>query len=242
MHDAIPRLSVILTTYNEAYLLEESVREVKKVLDRLRYPYEIVIADDGSRDESVALAARLASADPCIKAVARAENRGRGQTVEDGIRAATGDIVGFIDTDLEIAPENIFPLVTAIEHGADVTTGFRFFTFNIFNFYVRWLTSWGYALLMHWFLRVPFKDTEAGIKFFRRERILPVLDEIQAKGWPWDTEVVVKAHYHGLKVLEVPVTLVRKADVPTTVKLFATIRDYLKNLWRLRREIRALRR
>lgn len=232
-----PVVSVILTTYNEGFVIAESTAMLRAMLERLRYPFEIIIADDGSTDNSRALAEELARQDPRVRAVGREHNRGRGQTVEDGIRAARGRYVGFIDTDLEIPPENILTMLLALERGAEAVIGFRLYTLDM-NYTARWIMSVVYAKLMKYLLNLPFADTEAGIKFFRRESILPVLDRVTAKGWPWDTEIVVKSYHAGLKVEEVLVTVVKRPGIPTTVKIVSTIIDYLKNLQRLRREMR----
>jgi len=71
--------------------------------------------------------------------------------------------------------------------------------------------SRGYSFLVRHLLGLPFHDTETGYKFFRRESVLPLLDEIEDGGWFWDTEFMARAHRRGLRVVEIPGAYVRAA-------------------------------
>ena len=84
-------------------------------------------------------------------------------------------------------------------------------------------------------LGLPYQDTETGYKFFRRERILPLLDEAQSNGWFWDTELMALCHKHGLNVCEVPALFIRRWDKASTVKPLRDSVAYFRELLRFRK-------
>lgn len=87
-------------------------------------------------------------------------------------------------------------------------------------------------------LGVDLNDTETGYKFFRRERILPVLDEIEDQRWFWDTEVMVRSHYKQYQIVEIPCLFLRRFDKKSTVSPLSHIGDYFRKLCRFRKVVR----
>jgi glycosyltransferase involved in cell wall biosynthesis len=187
------------------------------VLEETHRPYEIVFVDDVSRDRTREIIAALVKAHPTtVRALLHEKNTGRGQTVTDGFRAARGAIAGFLDVDLEVHARYIPSLVKAIERGADVATVRRIYAFQIRSL-DRYAMSRGYSFLVRRMLGVDVRDTETGYKFFRREKVLPILDEIRDPGWFWDTEFMVRVVKAGLRVEEIPGAYVRRYDKTSTV-------------------------
>jgi glycosyltransferase involved in cell wall biosynthesis len=216
-----PELSLILACYNEEKILERSVDEIFQVLDALQTTSEVIFVDDASRDRTGAVIDRILRDNPKrdVRKVEHARNLGRGGTVADGIREARGRFVGFIDVDLEVKPWYILPCLIALEQGYDVATALRIYKFRIGSLH-RYVLSKGYRTLFKWQLNVPIKDTETGYKFFRRDRILPVLDEVLDRGWFWDTEIMVQAYLAGLRIIEIPALFERRVDKVSSVKVF----------------------
>jgi glycosyltransferase involved in cell wall biosynthesis len=233
-------VSVVLACYNEEQVLAASFAEIKDTLDGLGRPYEVLFVDDVSRDRTREIIRALAEAHPAvdIRVILHEKNQGRGATVTDGFRAARGDIVGYLDVDLEVHSRYIPSLVRAIEKGADVATVRRIYAFQVGSL-DRYLMSRGYSFLVRRLLRVPIHDTETGYKFFRRERLLPVLDEIEDGGWFWDTEFMVRALRHGLRIQEIPGAYVRRADKTSTVSGLRDSAAYFARLVRFRRKLGA---
>jgi glycosyltransferase involved in cell wall biosynthesis len=209
------------------------------VLEEMGRTYEIVFVDDVSRDSTREIIASLAAAHPQnVRVLLHEANKGRGQTVTDGFRAARGAIAGFLDVDLEVHARYIPSLVKAIERGADVAIVRRIYAFQIRSL-DRYAMSRGYSFLVRRMLGVDLRDTESGYKFFRRERLLPVLDEIQDPGWFWDTEFMVRAVRRGLKVTEVPGAYIRRFDKTSTVSGIRDSIRYFGKLVAFRRKMRA---
>ena len=94
-------LSIILPCYNEVQILEESVRTIQRILDQTIYRYEIIIAEDASTDGTDRIAKQLANGSERIVWLHRDKRIGRGSAVAAAIKKSRGEIVGFLDADLE---------------------------------------------------------------------------------------------------------------------------------------------
>jgi hypothetical protein len=235
-----PLLSLVLACYNEEQVLESSWREILGTLEELGRPFEVIFVDDVSRDRTREILRRLPAAYPRvpIRLILHDANTGRGGAVSDGFRAARGEITGYLDVDLEVHSRYIPSLVRAIERGADIAVVRRIYAFQVRSL-DRYVMSRGYSWLVRKLLGVGLHDTETGYKFFRRETVLPLLDTIEDKGWFWDTEFMVRAARHGLRITEVPGAYIRRFDKTSTVR---SLRDSVRYFGRLLSFRRALRR
>ncbi len=234
-----PQLSLVLACYNEAEHLEASFAEIKDTLEHARIPFEILFVDDASRDRTREILARLVASHPqlALRTILHERNRGRGATVSDGFHAARGTVTGYIDVDLEVHSRYIPSLVRAIDRGADVATLRRIYAFQLRSL-DRYLMSRGYSFLVRHLLDVGTADTETGYKFFRRESVLPLLDEIEDPGWFWDTEFMVRAARRGLKLVEIPGAYIRRKDKTSTVSGLRDSLRYFAQLLRFRSRLR----
>lgn len=240
MTTAPPYLSVVLACYNEAEHLASSFAEIRETLEQTSWPFEVIFVDDVSRDRTREILREIVAAHPGLdlRVVLHDANRGRGATVTDGFRAARGEITGYLDVDLEVHARYVPSLVRAIEKGADIATVRRVYALQI-RALDRYLMSRGYSFLVRRLLELPFHDTETGYKFFRRERVLPLLDEIGDGGWFWDTEFMARAARRGLRVAEIPGAYVRREDKTSTVRGLRDSVRYFRQLLRFRRRLRA---
>jgi glycosyltransferase involved in cell wall biosynthesis len=237
---AAPEISVVLACYNEEQILASSFQEILGTLEDLGRPWEVLFVDDVSRDGTREIIRSIVESHPSLdlRVVLHEANKGRGATVTDGFRAARGEIVGYLDVDLEVHSRYIPSLVRAIKAGADVATVRRIYAFQLRSV-DRYVMSRGYSFLVRRLLGVPFHDTETGYKFFRRERLLPVLDAIQDPGWFWDTEFMVRAFRAGLRVVEVPGAYIRRYDKTSTVSGLKDSVRYFGKLVAFRTALRA---
>ncbi len=238
MSEPGPRVSVVLACYNEAEHIERSFAEIRETLTQAGWPFEILFVDDLSRDSTREILERIVAAHPHLdlRLILHDRNRGRGATVTDGFRTARGAIAGYLDVDLEVHCRYIPSLVRAIEKGADIATVRRIYALQIGSL-DRYFMSRGYSLLVRHLLGVPFRDTETGYKFFRRETVLPLLDEIEDEGWFWDTEFMARAARRGLTVEEVPGAYIRREDKTSTVRGLRDSARYLAQLLRFRKTL-----
>lgn len=240
--DHTPDFTLVLACYNEDGILEASMAETFRVLDALRFTSEVVFVDDKSSDRTVEIIDRIIAAHPdrALEKIVHSVNVGRGGTVTDGIRVARGRFVGFIDIDLEVHARYILPCLLALDSGYDVATALRVYRLN-WRSVDRYFMSRGYRWLMRRLLKVPLQDTETGFKLFRRDRILPIVAACEDRGWFWDTEIMVRAHYARLRIIEVPVLFLRRFDKRSSVHAVRDSLDYFRKLWRFRSVVAALR-
>jgi len=127
-HPSVPVLSVVSPCYNEAEGLAEFVRQVSGVLDKLDLPeggWEIILVNDGSRDESLAIAQTLAAQDRRIRIVSFSRNFGHEAASTAGLRYARGDAVVLIDADLQDPPELIPEMFAKWREGYQIVYGVR---------------------------------------------------------------------------------------------------------------------
>lgn len=118
-------ISIVVPAYNEALNLPIFYERVTAVLKKLGHPYEIVLIDDGSKDNSFAVLTEIATKDTLVKVIRFRHNFGQTAALAAGIEAATGDIVILIDSDLENDPEDIKTIITKMNEGYDVVSGWR---------------------------------------------------------------------------------------------------------------------
>lgn len=240
MRPEAPQLSLVLACYNEAEHLRQSFGEIRDTLEHTPWSFEVLFVDDVSRDATREILRKIQADHPGldIKVILHDTNRGRGATVTDGFRAARGEVAGYLDVDLEVHSRYIPSLVRAIQDGADVATVQRIYAFQLLSL-DRYFMSRGYSFLVRRLLGVPFRDTETGFKFFRRETLLPVLDEIEDGGWFWDTEFMVRAARRGLRIREIPGAYIRREDKTSTVRGLRDSVRYFRALLRFRRRLRS---
>ena len=215
-----------------------SFAEIRETLLDLARPFEVVFVDDCSRDRTREILRAIVAANPSLdlRLILHDTNRGRGATVTEGFRAARGTIAGFLDVDLEVHARYIPSLVKAIEKGADVATVRRIYAFQLGSV-DRYVMSRGYSFLVRRLLGVSLRDTETGYKFFRRGKLLPVLDSISDPGWFWDTEFMVRAARLGLRIDEIPGAYIRRGDKTSTVRGLRDSFRYFAKLIAFRRSM-----
>ena len=121
---ADPRLSIVIPLYDEADNLEPLAAELRAALEGLAYGYEVLFVDDGSRDDSPAVLARLAAADSRLRILRRPDNQGQSAAFAAGFRHARGELIATLDADLQNDPADLPRLLARIE-GCDVVCGVR---------------------------------------------------------------------------------------------------------------------
>lgn len=224
-------LSLILACFNEHEIFNDSVNRIIKTLDATDYTYEIIFVDDKSTDNTRQLIEKVLLKYPKynLSAIFHSRNLGRGQTVIDGFKQSKGAIVGYIDIDLEIGEWYLTKFFEMINQGYDVASASRIYDFQLWSL-PRWLGSKGYSWLRKQLLGLPFEDTEGGYKFFKRQKLIPLLKQAKHKGWFFDTEIMALAYKAKLKIVQIPVAFVRNKNKTSTVRLLPDSFAYLINL------------
>ena len=119
----MPEISLVIPAFNEAQTIETLLTRVSE----LRLDSEMIVVDDGSTDDTVAILERLDGDVPGLRVIHLPRNLGKGAAVREGIAASTGDIVLIQDADLELDPQEYGVLLAPILRGeTDVVYGSRF--------------------------------------------------------------------------------------------------------------------
>jgi glycosyltransferase involved in cell wall biosynthesis len=197
------RLSVILPAHDEGHHISANVGRVCAALEG--ESFEVLVVDDGSLDDTYQQA-RLAAADGLpVRVLCQERNLGKGAALFRGFADSRGELVAFLDSDLEIGPENVRRLVGALESsGADVVIGSKAGGSSGFPLRRR-LLSRVFRAAVSFLFGLSVGDTQTGIKLFRREVLERVAPRMSTSRFAFDIELLVAASRFGYTVAECPV-------------------------------------
>jgi undecaprenyl-phosphate 4-deoxy-4-formamido-L-arabinose transferase len=167
-------LSVVIPVYNESANLDMMFNRLLPVLDGLHKPYEVIFTNDGSKDDSQAILARLHAARPdVIRIIEFARNYGQHPAIMAGFELSTGDVVVTLDADLQNPPEDIPKLLALIEAGHDVVGGYR--GNRLDSAYRKFISKMSNVVRRH-ITKIDMKDQGCMLRAYRREIIRLIVD------------------------------------------------------------------
>ncbi len=230
-----PELTVVIPVYNEAKILEASLEELCERLTAEGLAYEVILAENGSRDDTVAIAAAIATRRPQVSSFSYPEPN-YGGALREGIRRAQGTFVvceeiDICDVDFHLRAlallrpgEADMVIGSKAMRGAEDTRPFvRRFATRVYNFALR--------------LALGFRGTDThGLKAFRRAAVIEVAERCIVEHDVFASELVVRAQREGVDVREIPVVIEEKRA--PSIHLFRRVPRVLKNLGRLTWAIR----
>ncbi len=238
-HTTTLRLDLVLPVYNEERDLARSVLKLRRFLQErfTSYRWRVLIADNASSDATSEIGQILSDQFDDVMYL-RVEERGRGRALRHAWQASDAEIVCYMDVDLSTGLDSLSPLVASIaEEGYDLATGSRLIAgARVTRSFKREFLSRGYNILLRCFLQVRFKDAQCGFKAMRRSFVEPLLSRVLDQAWFFDSELLIKAQWMGLRIKEIPVTWVE--DPETRVKLWGTSWNYIQSITRLCQEQR----
>ena len=196
-------LTLVLPCYNEADRLPRTLGTYLDRLPRTPGQVEVLVVDDGSTDGTAAVASSIAAGDARVRVIRSEFNRGKGFAVRTGMLAAGGELVVFTDADGSYRPDDVERIVAALAD-APVAIGSREPRTQASS-PTRQLASRLFNQAMRALLNLPFRDTQCGLKGFRRQVALEVFGRARLDGFAFDAEVLYLARHLGLRVAEVGV-------------------------------------
>ena len=202
-----PFLSVVIPAYNEAGRLPQSLQRIHAFLSRWGRSYEVVVVDDGSRDETARLARE--SSVPGLTVLRNETNRGKGHSVRRGMLAAQGEHRLMTDADLSTPIEELDRLLAVQQQGADVVIGSRALPGANIEVHQPWYReNMGrvFNLLVR-ILAVPgLRDTQCGFKLWTARAAECAFGPARLDGFSFDVETLFLARRCGYRIAELPVT------------------------------------
>jgi glycosyltransferase involved in cell wall biosynthesis len=230
--ERLAALSYFFPAHNEEDNLEGLVSEALAALPSVAETFEIIIVNDGSRDETGHIADTLTAANPgVVRAVHHPTNRGYGAALLSGFRAARHEYVAFTDGDRQFRVPDVGRLIERMEAAdrPDVVVGFRIKRADPL---VRTLYARAYRLANRIFFGLKVRDVDCACKLFRRDALAGIA--IESGGAFFSAELLIKLRAAGRSVAEVGVPHhPRTAGSPTGAKPSVVLRA-VRDFWRLR--------
>jgi glycosyltransferase involved in cell wall biosynthesis len=216
-------LSVFFPAYNEEANIEETVLRTVDVVESSPYvgDYEIIVVDDGSKDNTLSTAERLAREYPQVQVVKHGKNRGYGAALKSGMEAAHMDYVFFTDADLQFDIAELQNLLTHVGN-YPVVIGYRAPRRDSF---MRLVNAWGWNKLNRLLFGLRIRDIDCAFKLFKRNELQKI--RLRSKGAMISAETLIRLTRRGVPIKEVPVShLPRTAGSPTGAKPSVILRAF----------------
>lgn len=223
-----PYLSIVIPAYNEAERIIPTIGAIASYVCGLDYPWEMLIADDGSKDDTVVLCTSLGLAN--LHVLIAEKNGGKGSAVRRGVLAAQGARILFADADNSTPIEELSNLMRRMDEGYGVVVGSRAAggAEEAHRSLVRRTMSNTLRAMIRPVLNMDIKDTQCGFKLFTREAAQKLFGAQTIMGFSFDLEILYLAHKYGYSVAEQPVTWI---DAPgSKVDKMKEIRRFLKDM------------
>jgi glycosyltransferase involved in cell wall biosynthesis len=206
----VPRvdLSVVVPAYREGKRIYNNLIRLLEELDKLNATYEVVVVSDGNTDATVREALRVKS--PRVRVFHYPMNVGKGFALSLGVDQAAGALVTFIDADMELDPANIAVFIDMMKtSNCDAVIGSKRHPDSRVAYPAfRRFQSWVYQVLVRILFNLNVRDTQTGLKLFRRDVLHDALPLLAIKKFAFDLELLVVARQLGYrKVCEAPIFL-----------------------------------
>lgn len=244
----VMRFNITLPAYNEEDRITDCVQRVLQCVEAQGWNCEVVIAENGSMDQTRAIAEELAAEcrkdrsrmldTPVTLRAVHLDQAGRGGALREAWLASDADVLSYMDIDLSTDLAHLPELIgTVAEDHADLAIGSRLLPGSqTTRGWKREFLSRGYNRLLHAALGLRVADAQCGFKAITRRAAQALLPRVRDDGWFFDTELLVLAQREGWRVAELPVRWVE--DERTTVRLLPTVWRDLKGIGRLRWRLR----
>lgn len=242
-----PYLSVIIPTYNEEKTIADTVCKVLSYLKKQNFSFEILVADDGSKDKTVEIVRKEFANEPSVLVIERYDNHGKGYTVREGMLKARGSVRLFMDADNATDISHFNLMKPLFDEGYDVVIGsrdekdakgarklvsqvwYKTLLGNAGNLFIQIVGVWGI-----W-------DTQCGFKAFTKESAEKIFELAKTDRWAFDVETLALAKMFKYKIGIVPVQWINNANsrvklssyfqfLLETVKIGSYVRDLKKQL------------
>jgi glycosyltransferase involved in cell wall biosynthesis len=225
---------VVFPVYNESFIIEQTLRNYVAELSGRVSDVEFIVAEDGSTDDTKTVLERISRELP-IKLFLSDQRKGYQKAVVDAMAHATKPWIFLVDSDYQFAAIDFWYL-EPLRRNADIVLGVKTPRKDPFH---RVFLSWGYNALMRFFLKVPYEDMDTGFRLFRKPLVDELAQTVRHMSF-FTAEFVIRAHYEGYRIVQVPVRHYARKIGSTTIffmtQLFFICFKQFAGLLRLRKE------
>jgi len=217
----LAEISILMPCYNESKCIKKNIAEtINAVKEFNNGSFEIIAIDDGSSDNTFEQIKAGAGNNGFVKFVKLEQNYGKGRALRKGFEHAKGKYICFLDGDLDIHPKLIRSFIDYLEkEGADVVIGSKRHPLSVVNYPMnRKIASVIYQGFIKSIFNLSIRDSQVGLKLFKREVLDDVFHRVVVKKYAFDIELLINAHHRGYKIVEAPIEmdflkLVKKSEV-----------------------------
>lgn len=204
----IKLLSLIIPVYHQERTIRRQLQNIMGELELLPIPYELIVVIDGTDDHSLDEANKVKSTHLVVTGYKT--NHGKGYAVRFGMAKSHGDVVGFLDSGGDVSELGISMMLEHFKwYNADIIVGSKRHPVSKIEYpFVRKILSWGYQQLTHLLFGLNIRDTQAGMKLYRRQVLEDVLPRLVVKQFAFDIEILAVAYHLGYRrIFEAPIEL-----------------------------------
>jgi len=226
-------LSMVVPAFNEGNSIEFALINLDDVCKREKRSYEIVVIDDGSKDNTLLTALLYAGKNGHVKVLSYDENNGKGYAVKTGFMKSIGDVVVFADSDLEIDMGVVSKYIEALNHGDIVIASKWHSESHVEISMLRRILSHCFNVLVKILIGLNIRDTQVGLKAMRKSSFEKIIPKLLVKRFAFDVELLAVASLYGLNIVEMPVRL-RLNAYPKFKEILEMFVDLLGITYRVR--------
>jgi glycosyltransferase involved in cell wall biosynthesis len=225
-------VSILMPAYQLESVIADNIDRVAAVV--ADWPaVEIVVIDDGSTDDTHGFADKAAVGHDFVSVVGYPINRGKGGALKEGFDFSTMDTIVFLDSDLDLPPEQLPGFINEFEQlGVDALVGAKRSAMAPGRYpALRRILSLTFAAVNRVLFRLPIRETQTGLKVFKRSALEQTLPRLETAGYTFDLELLVRIRKAGGSMAEAPVALAKGSSSGLSLStLWEMGRDTLK-IW-----------
>ena len=231
------KVSIVMPAHNESDRIVSSIEETIRTFKEFGCPWELLVVDDGSIDDTYRKACELAKRHSQLIIKKNPFNLGKGRALKKALRYLSGDYVVWLDADMDLHPiqaQTLFDIMRL--DNADIVIGSKFHPNSVVSYpRMRRFISRVYYLLIRILFNLPCHDTQTGLKVFKICVLKNIFPRILVKKFAFDLEVLVNAHHLGYKIAEAPIVLntQRQYGRVGLQAIFTTLWDTLAIFYRM---------
>jgi glycosyltransferase involved in cell wall biosynthesis len=225
-------VSIIVPIYKQEKTIYKDLLNISNSMSQTRWQYEIIGVVDGNLDKSFENASKID--DPRVKVFEYEVNKGKGYAVRYGMARSKGDVIAFIDAGMDINPNGISLILEHMNwYDADIMVGSKRHSASKVSYpFIRKLFSFCYQILIRLLFNLKVRDTQVGLKLFKRGVLEKVLPRLLVKKFAFDIEILAVSHYLGFnKIYDAPVEI--KIDFNTNSSFHPYKLIFNKNIWKM---------
>lgn len=226
---AFKLLSIIIPVYRQEKIIKKQIQNILAELALLSVPYEIIVVVDGTEDKSIEEAKKVHSDKVIVTGYKT--NHGKGYAVRFGMGKSHGDVIGFFDAGGDIHELGITMMIEHFKwYNADIIVGSKRHPVSKVRYPLsRKILSFGYQQLTRLLFGLNIRDTQVGMKLFRRQVLEDVLPRLVVKKFAFDIEILAVARMLGYtRIYEAPVELdFTGASSISSINVWRTITNML---------------